>query len=99
MDADAGDASTASLHLAGVETGTHVQAKRSQAFPEPKRAANGARRAVEGCEQPVTREVEDRSAEPRDFGRRQLVVSLEQLPPPRVAQLDRPWSGIDDVGP
>ena len=97
MDADAGDTFAASLDFTRMETGADLHAEGPQAIAEGERATDGTRRAVEAREQPVTREVSDRSTEALDLRPCEFVMPLEQFTPPRVTQLDGSSGGVDDV--
>ena len=65
------------------------------------RSANAQRTARAGpskrCEQPVTREVGDRSAEARDLRPQPARRAFRAAPATARRPLDRPWRGVDDV--
>ena len=98
MYADAGDPVAAALDLARVHADPDRQPHALEILAHLERAAHGAGRAVEAREQPVAGEVGDDAAKPRDVLAARVLEGLEQLPPLRVAQLDRALRGGDDVG-
>src|SRR5207253_7092037 len=61
-------------------------------------AAHGARRAVEGCVEPVTSRVPLGTAVPLKVRANGDVVSLDDVAPTPIAEGGRPTSGIDDIG-
>src|SRR5688572_15660093 len=84
--------------LAGVDTGTNVEAKPSDALGHGARSADRTRRTVEGRQEAVTGGVDLASAIPRELAADDVVVRPEEVGPAAIAELGRPTGRVDDVG-
>ena len=83
------DLVAAELALAGVQARAHVEAERATHVRDRPRAADRARRPVEGGEEPVAGRVDLAPAEALELATHERVVALEQLAPAAVAELAR----------
>src|SRR5882724_1769593 len=61
-------------------------------------ATDGARRAVEGCQDAVAGVLHEPSTVPLKFSTDEGVVLVEEVLPPPVPDLGRAFGGGDDVG-
>ena len=76
---------SAELDLSRVESGTHGQIQRSDAFDNRLRAANGAGGAVEGGEEAVARRIDLAPVEAGDLTANSGVMLLHEIPPATVS--------------
>ena len=81
-----------------MQAGTQVDPERSQLIDDLERAADAARRAVEGRKEAVPDRLYLMSAEPLEALSDDSVVPLEHAAPTAVAELCCLPGGINDVG-
>ena len=98
MDGDACELRPHDFALASVKTSTNVEAHQLHLVADRLRGTNGASRAVEGCEEPVTCGVDLLPVERRKFTPDQCVMAVEQFAPLPVAQCGRPLRCAHHVG-
>ena len=98
MDCDPSRLTVGDFALAGVQSCAYLETEIAQRADYGIGTANGACRAVEGCEEAVAGGVDLSAAEAKQFAPDQLVVALEQFPPTAVAQFGCPRRRSDDVG-
>jgi hypothetical protein len=81
------------LDLAGVQPGADLDPHPVQVLTQRGRAADRPRGAVEGGQDPVAGGLDQPSMKRLDPASSRLVVDLEQLPPPLVAQVSGALGG------
>jgi hypothetical protein len=85
-DGDAGELGIVQLELAGVQPGAQVESELADVGGDRLRAADRARRAVEGCKEAVARSVEFRAVESGELAPRGRMVAHEQIAPARLVE-------------
>ena len=92
------DPGAGKLDLPGMEAGSDLEAQGAHAVADRLGAPDRARRAVEGCEEPVAGDADLAPPVLTQSASDDVVVVREQFLPPPVAELDRALRGADDVG-
>jgi len=81
------DVISANLALAGVQTGTHLDAERLDRVADRHRAADRPLRAVEHHQEPITRRAHRAAPKASELGSDDSVVRVEQRMPVTVGDL------------
>jgi hypothetical protein len=97
VNSDSGGLVGDEFALAGVNAHSGVELEMVQRGANRVRAANRARRAVEGCEEAVARSVYFTPAEVCDLSADDAVVSRQQLATGGVAEFGRACGGADEI--
>src|SRR5690606_2740790 len=86
VDGDAADVVAGDGDLAGVEPGAQLEAERARLLAQRDRAADRARRTVEGGEKAVARVLHLAAAEACERAARRVAVPIKQGAPSAVAE-------------
>jgi len=98
MDGHPGDVGTPDLNFAGVHTGSHLDAENPHRVDDGRRTFNGSTGAAEGGNKAVTRGVDLAPTEPIEFVADDVVVVVQEVSPPIVAEIGGPLRRTDDIG-
>jgi hypothetical protein len=97
MDGDSGHLAVDDLALARVQTGTHRDAQLLHGVCNRARAADRARRPIEASKETVAGSVHFDAAIAKQFATDELVMLLEEIAPPAIAEPCRVFARGDDV--
>src|SRR5690242_20546801 len=86
------------LAFSGVETSTDGEPDSSHGVTDGGSAPDRTRRAVERCEEAVSRGIDLAAPKALQLPAHDSMMPLEQLTPSAVAHLGCPGSGVDDIG-
>ena len=98
VDRDTGDVVASKLDLTGMDTAADLHAELAGRVADGARARDRARRTVERRDEAVAGRVDFSAAEAGQLATYGLVVSVQHIAPPVVAELMGSFGGRHDVG-